>query len=206
MVAIHSFLVTYRYITIDKTGSTLKNKIKNRIVNLCDDIVVASEKSGYGVALEFWEYWWESNEFVMNKGNCLLFGYEMTGDAVYRSTALSQLNYILGLNSLNKSFVMSHGTNYMMHPINCIYTVYGKAMPGWTAGGANSYIKGADVLLAELIEKGTPKAKCYLTKHNAGWAPGHRTRAKHPKMRLWCSFQAIFIKAALKSRMRYILT
>jgi endoglucanase len=156
-----------------QTDAILKNKIKNRIVDLCDAIVEASKSSGYGVALKPWEYWWESNELVMNKGNCLLFAYEMTGNAAYRNAALSQLNYILGLNSLNKSFVMSHGSNYMMHPWNCIYTVYGKAMPGWTAGGPNNYIDGADFLLADLIRAGTPKAKCYVDKAECGlgsWA------------------------------------
>jgi endoglucanase len=145
-----------------RTNTILRDKIKSGILNLCDAIVDASESSGYSVALGPWEYWWESNELVMNKANCLLFGYEMTGNAVFRNTALSQLHYILGLNSLDKSFVMSHGSNTMMHPWNCIYTVYGKSFPGWTAGGPNSYIDGADDLLAEVILAGTPKAKCYL--------------------------------------------
>lgn len=156
-----------------RTDAILKNKIKNRIVDLCNVIVEASKSSGYGVALKPWEYYWESNELVMNKGNCLLFGYEMTGNAVYRNTALSQLNYILGLNSLNKIFVMSHGSNSMMHPYNWIYAVYGKAIPGWTAGGPNSYIEGADFFLTELILAGTPKAKCYADRAECGlgsWA------------------------------------
>jgi hypothetical protein len=109
----------------------------------------------------------------MNKANCLLFGYEMTGNIQFKNAALAQLHYILGLNSLNKSFVMSYGTNTMRHPFNCIYTVYGKPFPGWTAGGPNSYIDGADYFLTDLILAGTPKAKCYVDRAECGlgsWA------------------------------------
>lgn len=156
-----------------RTEAILKNKIKSKIVDVCNTIVGASKSSGYGVALASWEYWWESNELVMNKANCLLFGYEMTANAVYKNAALAQLNYILGLNSLNKSFVMGYGSNSMAHPFNCMYAAYGKPMPGWAAGGANSYIDGADFFLADLIHAGTPKAKCYVDKAECGlgsWA------------------------------------
>jgi endoglucanase len=151
--------------------AALKNKIKSKFVSLCNSIVTISENSGYGVALQSWEYWWESNEYAMNKGNFLLFGYNMTGNAVYRDAALRQLHYMLGLNSLNKSFVMSYGSNPMVHPYHWIYNVYGKSLPGWTAGGANSY--GGDVFLTDLIEKGTPNAKCYADISECGlgsWA------------------------------------
>ncbi len=147
----------------DQTSLTLKNKIKSKILSLCNSIVSTSNNTGYGVALDWWEYWWESNEWLMDKANCLLIGYEITGDTIYRDAAIAQLNYMLGINSLDKSFVMEHGTNSMKHPYNWIYIDYGKSIPGWTAGGANCYtVEGYDVLLADLIKIGTPRAKCYL--------------------------------------------
>ncbi|HVO76284.1 MAG TPA: glycoside hydrolase family 9 protein, partial [Ignavibacteriaceae bacterium] len=155
------------------SDASLKNKIKNKIIALCNSIEGISESSGYGVALQSWEYWWESNEYVMSKADCLLLGYQITGNSGYKDAALRQLNYILGLNSLNKSFVMSHGSNPMMHPYNWIYSAYGKAIPGWMAGGPNSKIDGADVLLAEVIAAGTPSAKCYIDRYECGlgsWA------------------------------------
>ncbi len=155
------------------TDAVLKTKIRNRVINLCNEIVAVSDSSGYGVALRPWEYWWESNEVVLTRANCLLFGYEMTGNDLYRSVALSQLHYLLGLNSLSKSFVMGHGTQSMQHPYHWIYTAYGKAIPGWTAGGANGCNTGGDVLLMDVILAGTPKAKCYVDQWECGlgsWA------------------------------------
>jgi endoglucanase len=151
--------------------AALKNKIKSKFVSLCNSIITISENTGYGVALQPWEYWWESNEYTMNRGNFLLFGYNMTGNAVYRDAALRQLHYMLGLNSLNKSFVMSYGSNPMVHPYHWIYNVYGKSLPGWTAGGANCY--GGDVLLDELVQAHSPNAKCYADRSECGlgsWA------------------------------------
>ncbi|MGE5846400.1 MAG: glycoside hydrolase family 9 protein, partial [Ignavibacteria bacterium] len=152
----------------NNTDASLKNKIKTKIISLCNSIEEVSENSGYAVALQSWEYWWESNENVLGKANCLLFGYQISGNSFYKDAALKQLNYILGLNSLNKSFVMSHGSNPMMHPVHWIYSVYGKSIPGWMAGGPNSKIEGADVLLAEVILAGTPNAKCYTDRSECG--------------------------------------
>jgi hypothetical protein len=99
----------------------------------------------------------------MNKANCLLFGFGITEDTIYRDVALAQLNYIMGLNSLDMSFVMSHGTHAMQHPFNWIYIDYGLAIPGWCAGGANQYtIEGYDYFPSDLIKIGTPPAKCYV--------------------------------------------
>jgi endoglucanase len=153
------------------TGAGLKSTISDRIVSLCNSIVAMSQSSGYGVALRFWEYWWESNSDVINKGNCLLYGYEMTHNAAYLDAALGQLNYILGLNSLDKSFVMSYGSNAMEHPYHWIYNAYGAPLPGWMAGGANSY--GGDVILDDIVHAGTPRAKCYTDISECGlgaWA------------------------------------
>lgn len=156
----------FGYITLyfdDQTSATLKNKIKSKILSLCNSIISVSDNTGYGVALDWWEYWWESNEWLMDKANCLLIGYVITGDTLYRDVASAQLDYMLGLNSLDKSFVMSHGTRAMLHPYHWIYLNYGLAIPGWCAGGANSYtVEGYDHFLSDLIKVGTPRAKCYI--------------------------------------------
>ncbi|RPH37609.1 T9SS C-terminal target domain-containing protein, partial [bacterium] len=167
-------LVGYLALYFDsRSEATLKNKIRNKTVDLCNTFVDVTNTSGYGVALRSWEYWWESNELVLSRAGCLLAGYEMTANGAYKDAARAQLDYILGLNSLNKSFVMGYGTNAMEHPYNCVYAAYLKPMPGWAAGGANSSIGGADFFLADLIRAGTPKAKCYVDKAECGlgsWA------------------------------------
>jgi endoglucanase len=142
-------------------GSDVKNLIRSKTVNVANRYISVAENSGYRVAENWWEYWWESNENIMAKAQLLLFAHEMTNQEKYRNGALAQLNYILGINSLNKCYTMSHGSNPMQHPYHWIYLYYHKPIPGWMAGGANCYTGSADVLLRELIDQGTPRAKCY---------------------------------------------
>jgi endoglucanase len=146
------------------TPASLRSKITTRITSLCDSLVSAANNSGYGVARGATEYYWESNEDVLHKSGDLLLGYEVTGNQAYKDTALNQLGYILGNNSLNESFVTKEGTNYASHPYNWVYYDYNILMPGWASGGPNGYATGAgsDAPLINLINLGTPPAKCWL--------------------------------------------
>jgi len=46
----------------------------------------------------------------------LIYAYEQTNNNLYFQTALMQLNYILGSNAHNISFVTGVGSNPVMHP------------------------------------------------------------------------------------------
>ena len=151
----------------------LKDKLRSKVQSMCDSFLNNVSISGYSSVMQSFEYWWESNETLMHRACGMLFGYEMSGNAAYRDGALKQLNYMLGLNSLNRSFVMSHGCNPMQKPWNALYLVYGKSIPAWCAGGPNQYVTGADPLLVSVINSGAPKAKCYIDEGICGagsWA------------------------------------
>jgi endoglucanase len=143
---------------------SLKDSIEVRFKGWCDDIISKASASGYGVGRSSADYYWESNEDVLHGACGLLMGYEMTANANYKDAALSQLGYILGNNSLNKSFVTKTGTNYSSKSYNWIWYDYAILAPGWVSGGPNSYSAGAgsDTPLITLINKGTPPAKCWL--------------------------------------------
>jgi endoglucanase len=155
-----------------KAPAKLKESIRLALAGVCDNLAKTSEASGYGVAHAANEYWWESNENLLNKTNLLLFGYEATGDLRYREAALRQMNWLLGGNSLGFSFVTGEGENSVKNPWHWISHDYGKLMPGWVSGGPNQYPAGADSLLTSLIKRGTPPAKCYVDANtpNGSWA------------------------------------
>jgi endoglucanase len=157
----------FGYFTLMKDSNTsvaLKSKISARITVLCDSLVSATSGNGYGTDLLTSEYYWESNEALMDKACCLLMGYSMTGNEAYKTAALGQLGYMLGNNSLNKAFVTREGTNYASHPYNWTFYDYGILIPGWASGGPNEFAGGAggDMPLIALINEGTPPAKCWL--------------------------------------------
>ena len=155
----------FGYLTLyedPNSPAALKAKLSQKVNTLCQGIISNIQNSGYMADLQPAEYYWESNETLMHRACALLFNYAMSGDTTQKDAALMQLNYMLGLNSLNKSFIMSHGCNPMTQPWNCIYLYYNKSLPGWCAGGPNQYTTGADQLLINVITSGAPKAKCYV--------------------------------------------
>lgn len=149
----------------EKTPQAMKDKVRTRMDAFCSQLVAVSNAAGYGVVNALGDYYWESNENVMHKANNLLMGYTVTGNNTYKTTALKQLGYMLGNNSLDKSFVTKQGTNYASEPYHWIYKDYGILMPGWASGGPNKDMSGVaafDLELVALVNKGVPPAKCWV--------------------------------------------
>ena len=67
-----------------ESPAPLKEAIRKAVVQACDSLVKASQANGYGVVQAANEYWWESNENLLDKTSLLLFGFEATGNALYR--------------------------------------------------------------------------------------------------------------------------
>lgn len=154
------------------TDGGLSSQIKSQFQKTADRYDQKGTANGYGIGMDPEEYWWESNEFVANKGNLEWVTYWMTGNEKYKNSALRFLHYLLGLNSLNVSFVTKNGTNPIQHPYHWYYFSDRQIVPGWMAGGPNQYKQLADPLLTNVIEKGTPPAKCYVDEAtlNGSWA------------------------------------
>lgn len=155
----------------DQVDSDEKENIEQALMNIDDGLAEKAKANGYGVCVTPNEYYWGSNENILNKTAALLFGYQMTGNGKYKDAALRQMNYILGLNSLNVSFVTGHGTNAESHPHHWDFASLHRVMPGWPGGGANQFKGGGDPVLIDLINRGTPPAKCFFDGPGAtSWA------------------------------------
>ena len=166
-------ILGYLSAAVDSTGdSAVKAAAKAAITGLGDALLAKSAANGYGVALQSNEYWWGSVENVINRGDALLFAHALTADARYRDGALRQLDWILGRNSLDRSFVTAYGQNPSVNPYHWTRYVYKIVMPGWAVGGPNPGPGGADPPLLALQQLGTPPAKCYLDlcAANGSWA------------------------------------
>jgi endoglucanase len=166
-------LLGYMSVAMDPQSDTAtKGNVVSTIVDLDTSFQAATASTGYGVISGPSDYIWESNEYLLHDAAALIFGYELTGNDSYRRLALAQLDWLLGDNSLNQSFVTGYGSNPVVHPYHWTAYALGKLMPGWCSGGPNQYTSGADVPLQTLINEGTPPAKCYLDQGNqtGSWA------------------------------------
>lgn len=155
-----------------QTPAALKTKIKTKVTDLANSYLPIADNSGYGVALSSADYSWGSNYFVAGKANVLIFAYLMSFDQKYLDYALRQVNYLLGVNALDLSFLSKEGENSVKRPYHWTAAAYQLIIPGLMVGGPNQYKTGADSALLDLINQGTPPAKCYVDQcSNVGsWA------------------------------------
>lgn len=118
--------------------------------------------NGYGVALSTNEYNWGSNLGVLNRG--MLFGtvYRLNPKPEYYTAVVRQMDYLLGVNATDYSYVTGVGAHAFCNPHNRVPFADGieETIPGFVSGGANGS-KWTDPRAKELIPEGTPPMKCY---------------------------------------------
>jgi endoglucanase len=175
-------ILGYLSAAVDSAGdSTVQTAATAAITSLADSLLVKGAANGYGVALLSSEYWWGSVENVINRGDALLFAHALTGDSRYRDGALHQLDWTLGRNGLDRSFITAYGQNGSVSPYHWTRYVYGILVPGWAVGGPNPNSAGVDPPLVALQQLGTPAAKCYLDlcAANGSWGSNEGTTSEN---------------------------
>lgn len=88
---------------------------KQMILSTADGFVDRT-KSGFGVVMAKDDFKWGSNSSAANQGVWLLHAYYLTGDEKYYTAALKALDYMLGKNPLDMSFVTGFGTKSPKKP------------------------------------------------------------------------------------------
>jgi endoglucanase len=154
--------ITYLKSTQSGATVTVKNQIKNSLISYCNSLVIRHNLNGFGITVNPGEYYWGSNSDVLNKAIILIFGFAESGNINYKNTALAQLNYILGTNAHNLSFITGVGSNSIMHPHHRPSASDGvvNPVPGLLSGGPNEYLN--DPVLQSLFNSSTPPALCFV--------------------------------------------
>lgn len=87
-----------------------------KILTAKADELVARTESGFGVVMGKGDFVWGSNAVAANQGIWLLHAYYVSGEEKYYNAARKALDYLLGKNPVNMSFVTGYGTNTPKHP------------------------------------------------------------------------------------------
>ncbi len=155
-------LLTYLLSDNPNTDSSIKNTLKAALKTYCDKLVTRRNASGFHLTLSSSEFNWGCNSDVLNKAILLIAEYQLTADMNYYNTALDQLNYILGCNAHNISFVTGTGTSSVMHPHHRPSEAdkITAPVPGLLAGGPDKYL--SDDVLKARFNSSTPPALCYV--------------------------------------------
>jgi endoglucanase len=155
-------LLTYLNTARSGASQTAKNQIKNSLVSYANTLLGRASTNGFGVTINPGEYNWGCNSDVLNKALLLFYAYEQTDNNSYFQIASMQLNYIIGTNAHNISFITGVGTNSVMHPHHRPSVADGviNPVPGLLAGGPDQYLD--DPVLQSHFNSSTPPALCYI--------------------------------------------
>jgi endoglucanase len=141
--------------------------IRKNIVSVADSYVALIDKEGYrlpfGVPAK--GYPWGSTSFVLTNGLIIGLAYDLTHDTKYLNGAAMALDYILGRNGLDQSYVTGYGDRPLENPYHRFWchqanARYPKPPPGVLSGGPNTELQDPYVQAAGL--KGCAPQKCFI--------------------------------------------
>ena len=131
-----SGLATYGMATHATEFGGDANTAKQKLLSTADNFASRVE-SGFGVVMASKDFVWGSNAVAANQGVWLLHAYYLTGEAKYYKAAVKVLDYLLGKNPLNMSFLTGYGSKSPMMPHHRPSTADGVTdpVPGMLVGG-----------------------------------------------------------------------
>lgn len=136
---------------------------QNSIAAAADVLLATIDQEGYRVPITV--YPWGSNASVLNNAILIGLAYDLTGDAVYVDGVRESMDYLLGRNAMNKSYVSGYGEDSLEHPHHRFWANqpdggYPPPPPGVVSGGPNGEPSDPTAEAAGLI--GQPPAKSYI--------------------------------------------
>ena len=146
-----------------------KSEALTAIKRAADRYAADASKDGYGVPYPPDAYGWGSNGAIAARSLVLGHAYDITGDVKYRNTIVAALDYLLGRNPLNQSYIAGFGQN----PVKFVHHRYWAAgadlsfptaAPGALSGGPNASYPVSDSETA-FIGNCAPQ-KCWIDDHN----------------------------------------
>ncbi|MBV2365880.1 glycoside hydrolase family 9 protein [Streptomonospora nanhaiensis] len=154
---------------------------------------VAEHPYGLPYAPEDGEFVWGSNSQVLNNMVVMAAAFDLTGDTAYRDGVVEGMDYILGRNALNQSYVTGYGENAAENQHSRWYAHQldpdlPNPPPGTLSGGPNSVESTWDPVAQENLEGCAPQF-CYIDDIES-WATNELTINWNAPLAIVASFVA----------------
>jgi endoglucanase len=122
----------------DFADPTVRQQIVQQLTRWADGMVttVGSPVDPWRTSIS--SFHWASNKTTLDNAVLLLIANSVAPNPRYVEAALDQLHYVLGRNTLAKSYVTGYGTNSVKNPHNRSMFNVGRLVPGVLVGGPNS--------------------------------------------------------------------
>lgn len=119
------------------------DQAKSGLVTAAEGYLGQAERQGYVIPYAVSAYPWGSNSSLLNRAMVLAWAHEFTGERAYRDAVVDVMDYILGRNPLDVSYVSGFGANAMENPhhrfwAHSLDADYPPPPPGALSGGPNS--------------------------------------------------------------------
>jgi endoglucanase len=141
-------------------------RIRSTVTAAADSYLATVKAEPYGLPspASVNPYFWGSNGNIINNVVVIATAYDLTGKAAYRAGAIEGMDYVLGRNALNQSYVTGWGDKSSHNQHSRIYANQANsALPnppaGSLAGGANSGLQ--DPFAKQLLNGCAPQF-CYV--------------------------------------------
>ncbi|MEV7808365.1 glycoside hydrolase family 9 protein [Microbispora sp. NPDC088329] len=146
-----------------------RDAVRQSVVDGAERYLGVVEAHPYGLPFDPGNYFWGSNSAILNNTVVLGAAYDITGTVKYRDAALQAVDYLLGRNALNQSYVTGYGevasknehSRWYAHSLD---TSLPNPPHGTLAGGANS---GIEDPVAQAKLKGCKPQFCYIDDINS---------------------------------------
>ncbi|WP_221074980.1 glycoside hydrolase family 9 protein [Agarivorans aestuarii] len=126
-----------------KLDQATRDKARAKIIATADAYSAHMAKEGYHIPYSVEQYPWGSNSNLVNRGIFLSYATDYSGDSKYMQTLAHALDYILGRNPLDQSYITGYGSNPLKNPHHRFWAHQAdanspKPAPGALSGGPNS--------------------------------------------------------------------
>jgi len=114
---------------------SIRADVKHKLMARADELLVRTQFSAFNLAND--RVVWGSNKMTAEEGITLAHAWHLTGDKRYLAAAVDQLDYVLGRNLFNLSFVTEVGERSVKNPVHIFGRAVKRTIPGLMVGGPN---------------------------------------------------------------------
>ncbi|MFG1697865.1 glycoside hydrolase family 9 protein [Nonomuraea sp. NPDC049309] len=141
-----------------------RERVRQSVVEGAEKYLAIQRAHPYGIPYDVPDYDWGSNNLILNNLVVLATAYDLTGEEKYRAAVREGMDYILGRNALNQSYVTGYGEVASKNQHSRWYArQLNPDLPhpprGTLAGGPNSSIQDP---IAQRLLKGCKPQFCYI--------------------------------------------
>ncbi len=138
------------------------------VVAGADALLAVQREQGFGQVLAAEDFVWGSNSQILNNQVVLATAYDLTGDAKFLDAVRESMDYLLGRNGLNQSYITGYGTVFSQNQHSRWFAAqldpsFPHPPAGSIAGGPNTVVSTWDPTFTALYPDGDCAPQfCYV--------------------------------------------